>query len=54
MHLSLDMSVLFGNASTIVNSLWSIVGVSAGFSLGFGILNMLLTAIAGAVHTTRH
>jgi hypothetical protein len=53
MHLSLDMTVLFDNASTIVNNLWSIVGISAGFSLGFGILNRLLTAIAGAVHTRR-
>ena len=49
MSLSLDMSVLFKNATMIVNNLWSIVDISAGFSLGFGILNMLLSAISGAV-----
>ncbi len=49
MSLSLDMTVLFGNASAIVNALWPIVGISAGFTLGFGILAMLLGAISKAV-----
>lgn len=49
MTLSLDMSTLFSNASTIVNALWPIVGISAGFALGFGILTMVGKAIAGAV-----
>lgn len=49
MSLSLDMGVLFANASTIVNALWPIVGISAGFTLGFGILAMLLGAIGKAV-----
>jgi hypothetical protein len=49
MTLSLDMSTLFTNASTIVNALWPIVGISAGFSLGFGILLMVSKAIQGAV-----
>jgi hypothetical protein len=43
------MSTLFTNASTIVNALWPIVGISAGFALGFGILTMVSKAIAGAV-----
>ncbi len=49
MSLSLDMTVLFSNASTIINALWPIVGISAGFTLGFGILAMLLGAISKAV-----
>lgn len=49
MTLSLDMTTLFTNASTIVNALWPIVGISAGFALGFGILNMVAGAIARAV-----
>jgi hypothetical protein len=49
MSLSLDMSTLFSNASTIVNALWPIVGISAGFSLGFGILAMVVGAIGKAV-----
>lgn len=49
MSISLDMTVLFTNASTIINALWPIIGISAGFTLGFGILAMLLTAISGAV-----
>lgn len=49
MTLSLDMATLFDNASTIVNALWPIVGISAGFALGFGILAMVGKAIAGAV-----
>lgn len=52
MSLSLDMTVLFDNATTIINALWPIVGISAGFTLGFGILGMLLKAISGAV--SRH
>jgi hypothetical protein len=50
MTLSLDMSTLFTNASTIVNALWPIVGISAGFALGFGILSMVASAIQKAVH----
>ena len=49
MTLSLDMSTLFTNASTIVNALWPIVGISAGFALGFGILSMVVSAIGKAV-----
>lgn len=49
MSISLDMSVLFNNAETIVNALWPILGLAAGFSLGFGILAMLLAAITKAV-----
>ncbi len=49
MSLSLDMSQLFTNASLIVNSLWPIVGISAGFTLGFGILGLVLGAIVKAV-----
>lgn len=49
MTLSLNMSTLFTNASTIVNALWPIVGISAGFALGFGILQMVGKAIQGAV-----
>jgi len=50
MTLSLDMQTLFDNASTIVNALWPIVGISAGFALGFGILTMVASAIQKAVH----
>lgn len=49
MSLSLDMGVLFTNAGLIVESLWPILGLSAGFTLGFGILAMLLAAIGRAV-----
>lgn len=49
MSISLDMGVLFDNATTIVNALWPIIGISAGFTLGFGILALLLAAIARAV-----
>lgn len=49
MTLSMDMTTLFSNASSIVNALWPIVGISAGFALGFGILQMVGKAIAGAV-----
>ena len=49
MSISLDMNVLFSNATTIVNALWPILGLSAGFTLGFGILAMLLGAISKAV-----
>jgi hypothetical protein len=49
MTLSLDMSALFDNASTIVNALWPIAAIAVGFSLGFGILGMITKAIAGAV-----
>lgn len=49
MTLSLDMAALFDNATTIVEALWPIIGIAAGFSLGFGILGMLAKAIAGAV-----
>jgi len=49
MSLSLDMSALFDNATTIVNALWPIAGISAGFALGFGILAMILSAITKAV-----
>lgn len=48
MSLSLDMSTLFNNASTIVNNLWPIVGIAAGFALGFGILGMISSAIQKA------
>lgn len=47
--LSLDMSVLFDNAFMIAESLWPVLGLSAGFTLGFGILAMLLSAISKAV-----
>lgn len=50
MTLSLNMTTLFTNASTIVNALWPIVGISAGFSLGFGILSMVVSSIGKAVH----
>ncbi len=50
MTLSLDMAVLFTNASMITNNLWPIVGISAGFALGFGILSMVVSAIGKAVH----
>lgn len=49
MTLSLDMQTLFDNASMIVNNLWPIVGISAGFALGFGILSTVTAAIRGAV-----
>lgn len=49
MSLSLDMTVLFSNATTIVQSLWPILGISVGFTLGFGILAMILNAVKGAV-----
>jgi hypothetical protein len=49
MELSIDTAVLFAYATTIINALWPIVGISAGFTLGFGILNMLLAAISRAV-----
>lgn len=45
MTLSLDMSALFANASTIVNALWPIAAIGIGFSLGFTILNMVKGAI---------
>lgn len=48
MSLSLDMTTLFNNASVIVNALWPIVGISAGFALGFGILSMIGKAIGQA------
>lgn len=48
MSLSLDMDTLFANASVIVNALWPIVGISAGFALGFGILSMIGKAIGQA------
>ncbi len=51
MSLSLDMGALFDNASLIVNALWPIVGISAGFTLGFGILSLLLAAIVKAVRS---
>ncbi len=50
MTLSLDMTTLFDNASAIVNALWPIVGISAGFALGFGILAMVASEIQKAVH----
>lgn len=49
MTLSLDMTALFDNASTIVNALWPIAAIGVGFSLGFGILKMISGAISGAV-----
>ena len=49
MSLSLDMGVLFDNASTIVNALWPILGITAGFTLGFGVLGLVLGAIVKAV-----
>ena len=49
MAISLDMTMLFTYAGMIVNALWPIVGISAGFTLGFGILSMLLAAISHAV-----
>ncbi len=49
MTLSLDLQALFDNASAIVNALWPIVGISAGFALGFGILALISKHIAAAV-----
>ena len=49
MSISIDTTVLFTYAGLIINALWPIIGISAGFTLGFGILNMLLRAIASAV-----
>jgi hypothetical protein len=48
MTLSLDMTALFTNASTIVNALWPIAAIGIGFSLGFAILKMVQGAIGGA------
>lgn len=48
MTLSLDMTTLFENASTIVNMLWPIAAIGIGFALGSRILRMLQTALGGS------
>jgi hypothetical protein len=45
MSFSLDMTAMFNNASLIVNALWPIAAISVGFSLGFGILKMIQSAL---------
>lgn len=47
--LSLDMTNLFNNAWSIIQALWPIMSLSAGFTLAFGILGMLVSALARAV-----
>lgn len=49
MSLSLNMTTLFTNAALIVNSLWPIVALGVGFTLGFAILKMIQTSIKGAL-----
>lgn len=47
--ISIDPAVLFTYASLIITALWPVMGISAGFTLGFGIMNMLISAIGSAV-----
>lgn len=47
--ISLDMNVLFDNANTIVTALWPVIGIGAGFTLGLGIMAMVLSVISKAI-----
>jgi hypothetical protein len=51
MSLSLDMATLFTNAQLIVNSLWPVAAIGIGFTLGVGILSLVVRVIGGALHS---
>lgn len=44
LSIAIEMSEIFGYAGSIVNSLMPVVYVSAGISLGFVIVNRIISA----------
>lgn len=49
MSLSFDLTPLFGYASMLFNALSPIAWIGAGFSLGIGLITLVVKTVGGAL-----
>jgi hypothetical protein len=47
--ISVDTNLIFGYASSVVGMMMPIIGISAGFGLGFGLVNKISGMFSHAI-----